>query len=163
MNNEIKITIIGCAIIFAIVGVLAMNGINPDQVSRPQISEPKSPDNISDDSTSDPIKYPQTTITKIDDNLNIEKTVLIMSIPEDNEFPWVYIKDTIENPAKGYPVIIQLFKSLDEDPVHIAQINLKDNNSFEYKFRIFSIDEGVVTHYFEGDYYIKIFKTVNIQ
>ena len=30
----------------------------------------------------------QTTVTKLDDEISLEKTVTIMSIPEDNTLPW---------------------------------------------------------------------------
>lgn len=70
------------------------------------------------------------------------------------------IEGKVKNPAPGYPVIVQFFKSLDEDPIHLAQIDLNDDNSFEYQFRLLSVEEGKTTHFFEGDYYVKIFKTI---
>jgi len=86
-----------------------------------------------------------------------------LQIPEDNKFPWGTVTGKVINPALGHPVIIKFYKSLDEIPVHIAQIDLNDDNTFEYKFRLFSIDDGITTHIFEGEYYIEIFKTVNTQ
>ena len=103
----------------------------------------------------------QTTTTKLDDEISLEKTVTTMSIPENNTLPWGAVKGKVNDPSQGYPVIIQFFKSLDEDPIHVAQISLKGDDSFEYKFRVLSIDDGETTHFFEGDYYVKIFKVVN--
>ena len=103
----------------------------------------------------------QTTTTKLDDEISLEKTVTTMSIPENNTLPWGAVKGKVNDPSQGYPVIIQFFKSLDEDPIHVAQISLKGDDSFEYKFRVLSIDDGKITHFFEGDYYVKIFKVVN--
>ncbi len=102
-----------------------------------------------------------TTTTRIDGDTSLEKTVTIMSIPEDNTLPWGTVKGKISNPAQGHPVIIQFFKSAENDPVHVAQINTKGDGSYEYRFRVLSIDEGLTTHFFEGDYVVKIFKVVN--
>jgi hypothetical protein len=103
----------------------------------------------------------QTTTTKLDDEISLEKTVTKMSIPQNNTLPWGAVKGKVNNPSQGYPVIIQFFKSLGEDPIHVAQVSLKGDNSFEYRFRVLSIDDGKITHFFEGDYYVKIFKVVN--
>jgi hypothetical protein len=103
----------------------------------------------------------QTTVIKLNDELSLEKTVTVMSIPENNTLPWGTVKGKVNDPSQGYPVIIQFFKSLEEDPIHVAQVNLKGDDSFEYKFRVLSIDEGTVTNFFEGDYTVKIFKVIN--
>ena len=103
----------------------------------------------------------QTTTIKLDDEISLEKTITTMSIPENNTLPWGTVKGKVNDPSQGYPVIIQFFKSLDEDPIHVAQVSLKGDDSFEYKFRVLSIDDGEIVHFFEGDYYVKIFKVVN--
>ncbi len=103
----------------------------------------------------------QTTVLKLDDEISLEKTVTVMSIPENNTLPWGTVKGKVNDPFQGYPVIIQIFKSVEEDPIHVAQVNLKGDDSFEYKFRVLSIDEGNITHFFEGDYTVKIFKVIN--
>ncbi|MCE2615112.1 MAG: hypothetical protein LVO36_04330 [Nitrosopumilus sp. (ex Thoosa mismalolli)] len=103
----------------------------------------------------------QTTVVKLNDETSLERTVAVMSIPEDNKLPWGAVKGKVNDPAQGYPVIIQIYKSVDDDPIHIAQVNLKGDDSFEYKFRVLSIDEGEITHFFEGDYIVKIFKVIN--
>ena len=103
----------------------------------------------------------QTTTIKLDDELSLEKTVTTMSIPENNILPWGIVKGKVNDPSQGYPVIVQFFKSLEEDPIHVAQVTLKGDDTFEYKFRVLSIDGGKITHFFEGDYYVKIFKVIN--
>ena len=104
---------------------------------------------------------PQTTEIKLDDETSLQKTVAIMSIPENNAMPWGAVKGKVHDPVQGYPVIIQFFKSLEEDPIHVAQVKLKGDNSFEYRFRVLSVDDGKTTNFFEGDYHVKIFKVVN--
>ena len=104
---------------------------------------------------------PQTTVTKIDDEISLEKTVTVMSVPEDNKLPWGSVYGKVNDPVQGYPVIIQFFKSIEEDPIHVAQVNLKGDNSYEYRFRVLSIEGDNVTHFFEGDYQVRIFKVVN--
>lgn len=101
------------------------------------------------------------TTIKLDDEISLKKTVSLMSIPENNTLPWGTVKGKVNDPAQGYPVIIQFFKSVEEDPIHVAQVNLKGDGSFEHRFRVLSIDEGNVTHFFKGDYVVKIFKVIN--
>jgi len=103
----------------------------------------------------------QTTSTRLDDDTSLQKTVTVMNIPEDNALPWGTVKGKVNDPTQGYPVIIQFFKSSEEDPVHVAQVGIKGDGSFEYRFRVLSIDEGQTTHFFEGDYIVKIFKVIN--
>lgn len=103
----------------------------------------------------------QTTVTKIDDETSLEKTTLSMNIPETNILPWGTIKGKVNDPSQGYPVIVQIFKPDEDVPIHVAQINLKGDHSFEYKFRLLSMDEGNITRFFEGDYNVKIFKVIN--
>ena len=103
----------------------------------------------------------QTTVLKLDDETSLQQTVTVMSIPENNTMPWGTVKGKVHDPTQGYPVIIQFFKSLEEVPIHVAQVNLKGDDSFEYRFRVLTVDEGNITHFFEGDYYVKIFKVIN--
>ena len=81
-----------------------------------------------------------------------------MTVPEDNVLPWGSVSGTIDNPAERYPVIIQFFKG--EDPVHVAQVDVKGDASYEYKFRVRNIVDGEAIDIFEGDYTVKIFKVV---
>ena len=103
----------------------------------------------------------QTSVLKLNDETSLQKTVTIMSIPENNAMPWGTVKGKVHDPVQGYPVIIQFFKSIEDVPIHVAQVNLKGDDSFEYRFRVLSVDEGNITHFFEGDYYVKIFKVIN--
>ena len=72
------------------------------------------------------------------------------------------MKGKINDPTQGYPVIIQFFKSIKENPVHVAQVDVKGDGYFECRFRVLPIDEGNVTYFFEGDYIVKIFTAVNM-
>lgn len=147
MNKEIQITIISCAIIFASIGFVVYD-MNSNQITTPQT--------MPNDLINKPVeKLPYSTQDTI-----IKQTITYLNIPANNTLPWGVIKGAIINPAQGHPIIIQFFKSLDDSPVHIAQVDLKDDNSFEYKFRLLSIDDDVISHIFEGDYQIKIFRTV---
>jgi hypothetical protein len=102
------------------------------------------------------------TVTSLYGETSIEKTASVMSVPKDNTLPWGIVKGTIDDPAQGYPVIIQFFKG--EDPVHVAQVDVKgDDGSYEYKLRVrdVNLETGKVTNIFEGNYLVKIFKVVN--
>ena len=163
MNREVLITLIGCAIIFAGVGFFAYH-MNADQMHKPQVEKIPQRSIISDDMMPKLEKNfsDSTKNIKINDNTSIKKSTITLSIPANNTTPWGIIKGDVTDPAIGHPIIIQFFKSLDDSPVHIAQVNLNDDNTFEYKFRLFSIDDGITTHFFLGDYFIKVFKTVNV-
>ena len=105
-----------------------------------------------------------TTVTPLDDGMSLEKTVTTISIPRDNMLPWAYVDGTIENHAEGHPVIIQFFNEEGGDvPIHVAQVDVKDDGSYEYKFRVrdVNLQTGEVTNIFEGDYTVKIFKVIN--
>jgi hypothetical protein len=187
MNREIQITIIACAIVFAGIAVLAVETMNSDQVIKPQIKRPSEtiipesnmaskvveqelkkadgnvelPKDIKNKSVESLIEFPITMMKTLDDKTSIHKTITGIIIPEDNEFPWGTVQGKVTNPALGHPVIIKFFKSLDDVPVHVAQVDLNDNNTFEYQFRLLSIDNDITTRIFDGEYYIEIFKTVN--
>jgi len=103
----------------------------------------------------------ENTIVKLDQEKSLQKTITTMTVPQDNTLPWGAVKGKVNDPAQGYPVIIQFFKPGEEGPIHVAQVNLKGDNSFEYKFRVLSIEEDKITHFFEGDYEVKIFKVIN--
>ena len=100
------------------------------------------------------------TITPINDKFSLKKTVIPMNIPEDNIFPWGAVRGQASEFAERYPVIIQIFKG--EDPIHFAQVDLKGDGSFEYKFRIRDVDAstGEVTIIFEGQYTVNIFRVI---
>lgn len=105
-----------------------------------------------------------TVTTVIDDTTSLEKTTLQLNIPSDNNLPWAYVRGTVENHADGHPVIIQFFNNeSDDEPIHVAQVNVDDDGSYEYKFRVRDVDSqsGEITKIFEGDYIVKIFKVIN--
>jgi len=101
----------------------------------------------------------ETTVTPINEKVSLETTIAIMSVPTDNTFPWGSVHGMISDPAKRYPVIIQFFK--ENEPIHIAQVDVKGDDSYEYKFRVRNVDNGKVTNIFEGDYEVRIFKVIN--
>ncbi len=43
---------------------------------------------------------------------------------------------------------------------NVAQVNVDDENAYEYKFRVRTVDQGRTNNIFEGDYTVKIFKVV---
>ena len=102
----------------------------------------------------------ETTITSINDKLSLKKTVIPMSIPEDNAFPWGAVRGQASEFVERYPVIIQIYKN--EDPVHFAQVDVRGDGSFEYKFRIRNMDAntGESINIFEGQYMVNIYKVV---
>lgn len=165
MNNEIKITLIASIIIFAGIGFFAMETMNSVPLtklpSKDLIDETPAREYITDETPNNLKDIPHVTLKKLDGNLILKSTTVTFNIPEDNTHPWGYINGKVTNPAPGYPVIIQFFKSFEGDPVHIAQVDLNDDNSFDYKFRVLSVDGDKTTHFFEGDYYVKIFKTIH--
>jgi len=100
------------------------------------------------------------TVTPINEEISLQKTVTTMSIPQDNKLPWGAVKGSASDYVERYPVIIQFYKG--EDPVHVAQVDVKGDGSYEYKFRVRSLDSstGEVVNVFEGDYTVKIFRVI---
>ena len=104
-----------------------------------------------------------TTIIPLDDELHIEEIVMILIIPENNTLPWAFVEGMIENPAPGYPVIIQFFNDKSgDDPMHVAQTDVNDDDTYEYKFRVRDVDAqtGQTINVFEGIYTVKVFKVI---
>ena len=101
-----------------------------------------------------------TTITPLNEEVSLQKTITTMSIPEDNVLPWGTVKGSASEYAERYPVIIQFYKG--EDPVHFAQVDVKGDGSYEYKFRLRNLDtnSGQFVNIFEGQYTVKIFKVI---
>ena len=97
-------------------------------------------------------------ITPIDGIIGIEKTTISMNIPSENTLPWGYVEGTIENHAQDYPVIIQI--SDKENPVHFAQVDVNDDGSYEYKFRVRDVSNGNIVNVFYGNYDVVIYKVV---
>jgi len=101
-----------------------------------------------------------TTITPLNDKVSLKKVVIPMNIPEENTFPWGSVRGQASEFAERYPVIIQIYKG--EDPVHFAQVDVKGDGSFEYKFRIRNVDAntGEATNIFEGLYTVNVFRVI---
>ncbi len=93
-----------------------------------------------------------------DQSIVLEKKTIPMHIAADNTLPWGFVEGKVVNPVEGYPVIIQIYK--DGKPVHFAQTDVKEDGSYEYKFRVRNVDGDQVINIFQGDYTVKIFKTV---
>jgi hypothetical protein len=100
------------------------------------------------------------TVTPINEEISLQKTVTTMSIPQDNKLPWGAVKGAASDYVERYPVIIQFYKG--EDPVHFTQVDVKGDGSYEYKFRVRNLDSntGEFVNIFEGDYTVKIFRVV---
>jgi len=101
----------------------------------------------------------QTEIISIDGTIGIEKTTLSWYASHDNTLPWGFVEGKIPNHVSDYPVIIQIYDS-EGDAVHFAQTNVEDDGSYEYRFRVLSINDNQVIKIFEGDYSVKIFKVI---
>ena len=100
------------------------------------------------------------TITPINEEISLKKIVTKMSIPENNELPWGAVRGGASDYVERYPVIIQFYKG--DDPVHFAQVEVKGDGSYEYKFRVRNLDlsTGEFVNIFQGDYVVKIFKVI---
>lgn len=100
------------------------------------------------------------TVTPINGELSLQETITTMSIPENNKLPWGTVVGGASDYVERYPVIIQMYKG--EDPVHFSQVDVKGDGSYEYKFRVRSLDSsnGEFVNIFEGDYTVKIFRVI---
>ncbi len=101
-----------------------------------------------------------TTVLSINDGVQLTETVVSMSISSENTLPWGFIEGTIENHAEGFPVIVQIYQN--DEPIHFAQTDVNEDGTYEYKFRARNIDGDNVVNVYEGDYEVKIFKSVQI-
>jgi hypothetical protein len=102
----------------------------------------------------------QITVTPINEKISLEKTVVTMNVPADNQLPWGTVRGEASDVAERYPIIIQFYKG--EEPVHFAQVDAKGDGSYEYKFRARNLDfnTGEFVNIFEGDYTVKIYKVI---
>ena len=100
------------------------------------------------------------TITPINDEISLKKTITTMNVPQDNKLPWGIVKGAASDYVERYPVIIQFYSG--EDPVHFAQVDVKGDGSFEYKFRVGNLNSetGEFENIYEEEYTVKIFKVV---
>ena len=100
-------------------------------------------------------------IIATNDDFQLVEIQVTLHVPSDNVLPWGAVYGTIKDHVVGYPVIIQIYKN--GDPVHFAQTDVNDDGSYEYKFRIKSVDSDRVINVFEGDYDVKIFQTIKLK
>ena len=102
----------------------------------------------------------QVTVTPINEKVSLEKTTTTMSVPQDNTLPWGTIRGEASDVAERYPIIIQFYQG--EDPVHFAQVDVKGDGSYEYKFRVRNLDSntGEFVNVFQGDYTVNIYKVI---
>ena len=99
-------------------------------------------------------------ILSTDGDISLVQTTISMNIPSYNILPWGFVEGVFENHASGFPVIIQIYQN--DEAIHFAQTNVEDDGSYEYKFRVRNIDGDKAINVFEGDYEVRIFKTVNL-
>ncbi len=100
------------------------------------------------------------TITPINEEISLQKTITTMNVPQDNKLPWGIVKGSASDYVERYPIIIQFYKG--EEPVHFNQVDVKGDGSYEYKFRVTSLDSntGEFINIFEGGYTVKIFRVI---
>ena len=101
-----------------------------------------------------------TTVISTIDGIQLTKTVLPMTISSDNIMPWGFIEGTVENYAEGYPVVVQIYQN--DEPIHFAQTDVNEDGTYEYKCRARNIDGDNIVNVYEGNYEVKIFKSVKI-
>jgi len=101
-----------------------------------------------------------TNVISTNNGVQITQTTVSMTIPSDNTMPWGFVEGTVENYAEGYPVIIQIYQN--DEPVHFAQTDVNEDGTYEYKFRAKNIDGDNIVNVYEGDYEVKIFKSIQI-
>ena len=102
----------------------------------------------------------QVIITPINEKISLEKTTTTMSVPQENKLPWGIVRGEGSEYVEKYPVIIQFYKG--EDPIHFAQVDVKGDGSYEYKFRVRNMDTntGEFVNIFEGNYTVKIYRVI---
>ena len=100
------------------------------------------------------------TITPINEEISMKKTVTMMTVPSDNTLSWGTVIGGASEYVERYPIIIQFYQG--EDPVHFAQVDVRGDGSYEYKFRVQSLDSntGETVKIFDGDYTVNIFRVI---
>jgi hypothetical protein len=99
-------------------------------------------------------------IKPINEKVSLETTTVTLSVPENNTFSWGTVNGPASDYAERYPVIIQFYKG--DEAVHIAQVDVKGDGSYEYEFRVRNLDHntGEFTDIFHGEYTVKIFRVI---
>ena len=101
-----------------------------------------------------------TTVLSTNNGIQLTETVVTMSVSPDNTLPWAFVEGVVENHAEGHPVIVQIYQN--DEPIHFAQTDVNEDGTYEYKFRAKNIDGDKVVNVYEGDYEVKIFKSIQI-
>jgi len=101
-----------------------------------------------------------TILLSTNNGIQLTETTVPMTISTDNTLPWGFIEGSVNNHAEGYPVIVQIYQN--DEPIHFAQTDVNEDGTYEYKFRARSIDGDNIVNVYEGDYEVKIFKSVQI-
>jgi len=101
-----------------------------------------------------------TTVLSTNNGIQLTETVVTMSVSPDNTLPWAFVEGVVENYAEGHPVIVQIYQN--DKPVHFAQTDVNEDGTYEYKFRVRNLDGNNVVTVYDGDYEVKIFKSVQI-
>ena len=101
-----------------------------------------------------------TTVISSNDGIQLTETVIPMHISSDNTLPWGFIEGTVDNHAEGYPVVLQIYQN--GEAVHFAQTDVNEDGTYEYKFRAKNVDGDNLVNIYEGDYEVKIFKSIQI-
>lgn len=91
-------------------------------------------------------------------DIQLEKSIVYMHIPADNKLPFGCVWGKVIDAVPGYPVVVQIYQN--GKPVYFAQVDVKNDGSYEQYFRIKSVDGDKVINVFQGDYTVDIFKTV---
>ena len=102
----------------------------------------------------------QIIVTPINEKISLEKTTTTMSVPQENKLPWGTVRGEASEYVERYPIIIQFYKG--EEAIHFAQVDVKGDGSYEYKFRVRNLDSntGEFVNIFEGDYTVKIYRVI---
>ena len=102
----------------------------------------------------------QVIIMPINEKISLEKTTTTMSVPQENKLPWGTVRGEATDYVERFPIIIQFYKG--EDPIHFAQVDVKGDGSYEYKFRVRNLDSstGEFINIFEGNYTVKIYRVI---
>ncbi len=93
-----------------------------------------------------------------EENVVVEKSIVSMYIPGDSKLPFGCVWGTVQNPAPGYPVEIEIYQN--GKPVYVAQTDVNSDGSYQHYFRVKSVEGDKVIHIFEGNYTVDIFKSV---
>ena len=102
----------------------------------------------------------QVIIMPINEKISLEKTTTTMSVPQENKLSWGTVRGEATDYVERFPIIIQFYKG--KDPIHFAQVDVKGDGSYEYKFRVRNLDSntGEFINIFEGNYTVKIYRVI---